>query len=422
MRTLHFVIRRLLFGPWGWALYLVSAVPIGAQETINLPGDDRWLDLRFEELYRVGALDGGDSEQFGNVAGVGFDSAGNLYVFDGLGQRIVVVGADGALVREFGRPGEGPGEFSQPTAFAVGRDGKTVVADVGHHVFHIFAPNGDPGHRARMSVVYGTLRFDRIVAQPGSNALIAVPSAANDFHVAGGGGPPPPPVSHAIERISLAERQAETDTVAEPRLYPLDSRNAKAEAQSTPAIRPMLAAFPSMFRGLRRAFTPDLHWSVLPDGRIAYADSSDYAITILAADGGVVRILKRPLPPERVTDRTMRAERSRRRMLPDEEVGTGWNMLDARQRLGDLEFFPEIPVIRGLATTWDGRIWVLRRGEEPMSDGPVDVLAPEGRYLGSYRAGEIKMPVAFGPDGLVAFIETDELGVQTVVVRRVLGL
>ncbi len=180
----------------------------------------------------------------------------------------------------------------------------------------------------------------------------------------------------------------------------------------------MLAAFPSMFRGLRRAFTPDLHWSVLPDGRIAYADSSDYAITILAADGGVVRILKRPLPPERVTDRTMRAERSRRRMLPDEEVGTGWNMLDARQRLGDLEFFPEIPVIRGLATTWDGRIWVLRRGEEPMSDGPVDVLAPEGRYLGSYRAGEIKMPAAFGPDRLVAFIEEDELGVQTVVVKR----
>ena len=273
-----------------------------------------------------------------------------------------------------------------------------------------------------MSVVHGMLRFGRIVAQPGSNALVAVPSAAHEYHVAGAGGPPPPPVSHAIERISLAERQAETDTVAEPRLYPLDSRNAKAEAQSTPAIRPMLAAFPSMFRGLRRAFAPDLHWSVLPDGRIAYADSSDYAIRILAADGGVVRILKRPLPPEPVTDRTMRAERSRRRMLPDEEVGAGWNMLDARQRFDDLEFFPEIPVIRGLATTWDGHIWVLRRGEEPMSDGPVDVLAPEGRYLGSYRAGEIKMPAAFGPDRLVAFIEEDELGVQTVVVKRVLGL
>ena len=174
-----------------------------------------------------------------------------------------------------------------------------------------------------------------------------------------------------------------------------------------------------MFRGLRRAFTPDLYWSVLPDGRVAYADSSDYAIRIVAAAGGVVRILKRPLPPEPATDRTMRAERNRRRLLTDEEVGTGWNMLDARQRFDDLEFFPEIPVIRGLTTTWDGEIWVLRRGEEPFDDGPIDILTVDGRYLGSYRAGAIEMPDAFGPDGLVAFIERDELGVQTVVVGRV---
>ena len=273
-----------------------------------------------------------------------------------------------------------------------------------------------------MAVVHGTLRFGRIVVQPGSNALIAVPSAASDFHVAGGGGPPPPPVSHAIERISLAEGRAETDTVAEPRLYPLDSRNAKAVAQRAPATRPMLAAFPSMFRGLRRAFTPDLHWGVLADGGIAYADSSDYAIKIAEADAGVVRILRRPLTPERVTDRTARAERDRRRMLTDPEVGTGWNMLDPGRRLDDLEFFPEIPVIRGLATTWDGHIWVLRHGEVPPDAGPIDVLTPDGRYLGSYPAGATGMPDAFGPDGLAAFMETDELGVQTVVVKRVAGL
>ena len=31
------------------------------------------------------------------------------------------------------------------------------------------------------------------------------------------------------------------------------------------------------------------------------------------------------------------------------------------------------------------------------------------------------MPAAFGPDGLVAFIETDELDVRSVVVRRLSG-
>ena len=63
-------------------------------------------------------------------------------------------------------------------------------------------------------------------------------------------------------------------------------------------------------------------------------------------------------------------------------------------------------------------IWVQRRGDEPVSDGPIAVLTMDGRYLGSYPSGTI-MPDAFGPGGLVAFMEADELGLQTVVVRRV---
>lgn len=59
------------------------------------------------------------------------------------------------------------------------------------------------------------------------------------------------------------------------------------------------------------------------------------------------------------------------------------------------------------------------RGEEPDSDGPIDVLEMAGRYLGSYRTGATGIPDAFGPDGLVAFTEEDELGVETVVVKRV---
>ena len=49
---------------------------------------------------------------------------------------------------------------------------------------------------------------------------------------------------------------------------------------------------------------------------------------------------------------------------------------------------------------------------------PFSVAA---RYLGSYRTGTTEMPDAFGPDGLVAFIERNEMDVQTVVVKRVVG-
>ena len=83
-----------------------------------------------------------------------------------------------------------------------------------------------------------------------------------------------------------------------------------------------------------------------------------------------------------------------------------------------LEFYHEVPVVRDLRTSWEGTIWVGRRGEEPASDGPIDLLTPDGRYIGTLAADATAMPSAFGPDGLVAFIETNELGVNTVVVKR----
>ena len=90
----------------------------------------------------------------------------------------------------------------------------------------------------------------------------------------------------------------------------------------------------------------------------------------------------------------------------------------SREQTESMEFYHEIPVVRGLRTSWEGTIWVQRRSAELVRDGPIDLVTPDGRYLGSYPAGATVMPSAFGPDGLVAFVEMDELDVQTVVVRR----
>ena len=61
----------------------------------------------------------------------------------------------------------------------------------------------------------------------------------------------------------------------------------------------------------------------------------------------------------------------------------------------------------------------MRQGDELLEDGPIDVLTVGGEYLGTYRTGATKMPDAFGPDGLMAFVELDEYDVASVVVRRV---
>ncbi|WP_419164231.1 hypothetical protein [Candidatus Palauibacter sp.] len=89
------------------------------------------------------------------------------------------------------------------------------------------------------------------------------------------------------------------------------------------------------------------------------------------------------------------------------------------EEFGEIQpFYPEIPVLLRLQTTWEGRIWVMRQGESLLEDGPIDVLTTEGGYVGTYRTGTTEMPDAFGPNGLAAFIELGEFDVPSVVVRR----
>ena len=88
-----------------------------------------------------------------------------------------------------------------------------------------------------------------------------------------------------------------------------------------------------------------------------------------------------------------------------------------RAREESVEYYHELSVIRDLQTSPDGMIWIRRSGVDSIAEGPIDVLTPDGRYLGSFPS-DTPMPAAFGPDGLLAFIEADDLGVQSVVVAR----
>ena len=94
--------------------------------------------------------------------------------------------------------------------------------------------------------------------------------------------------------------------------------------------------------------------------------------------------------------------------------------LDA-QRAGveNMQFHLEVPVVAAVRTTWEGTLWIARSAEPGASEsGPIDVVAPNSRYIGTFPAGQLEMPDAFGPDGLVAFIETDEFDVPVINVRR----
>lgn len=408
------------------ACLLAACGALAAQEVIELPGEDRWLEAGFEEVYRTGALGGEEWEQFGNVRMVAFDGAGQLYVFDDQANRVVVVGPDGEYRRSFGRPGEGPGEFRNPAALAVFRDGRAVVADTRHRAYHVFDANGDFERMVRMVSEGATVRVSDLLPDPGGRAVfsaVGAPMLTMSFsRDAGSGSPPPPHTSRPVERLSLAGEVATKDTVAEGWLP-----NADEPGVGDVSGIPVGSRLPRP-----RVFDPRMLPGVLPDGGIVFSDSSAYAIKIARPGTGVWRVLTRPFHPVPVTAPIVEAERGRRlRDLEESPDGRGGVVINgvavssedmlrrARERIANLRFFDEVSIVRDLATTWNGRIWVQRRGEDPSDDdGPIDVLIADGRYAGTYPAGAIEMPDAFGPERLAAFVEEDELGVRVVVVKR----
>lgn len=87
--------------------------------------------------------------------------------------------------------------------------------------------------------------------------------------------------------------------------------------------------------------------------------------------------------------------------------------------LDAMTFAERVPVLRGLAFDGEGRLWVERVGPVWGQPGPIDLVSPDGNYLGTIDAARTRLPAASGPGGLAAFIELDALGVPTVVVRRI---
>ena len=395
---------------WGAGVAAVAALALApaalvAQETIELPDADRLLLVNLEEVFRVGA--GEEAwEAFGVLDQVGFDESGRLYVYDDEAYRVVVVGPDGALAFEFGREGEGPGEFILPIAFTVFRDGRAVVYDAMRGALQVFNPDGSFGAQVRIPpTASGTLGLFAIEAFPSGDAVLSPVEVAVNH---------PDPVSweltvdiKPIERMVLEGDEVRWELIAEHR----------NTVRGGPPREPI-------------ALAPGLMATPLPGGGAAFVDTATYEVQVAEAGAGVTRVIRRPIRPKPVTDDIRDAFMTARLAAFVDAMGEfGPLPADAdaesmfRDAMAELQFHDVVPVVRSLRTDWEGLLWVERSGdvvtETGLGGGPIDVLTADGEYRGTYPAGSFPMPSAFGPGGLLAFIERDALGVYSVAVRRI---
>ena len=381
-----------------------------AQEVIRLPADDRWLAADFEQVFRVGEIDGEEWEEFGEVVSLAFDRAGNLHILDRMRSRVLVVDVHGGRVREYGRAGEGPGEFEAARWIGVRDDGRTVIFDFGHNGFLVFDSEGGFERLARLPGDASFMPNELDLTADGNAAIPngAVSSVSIVMALAGGydgnrvSGRP-------VARLSLSDDQVRTDTLAMawgPELEP---------------VRPVRSG--PNYPGPDTKLVPPLLVGALPGGGVVFSDSTAYRVQVLDQGGGLERVLVRPLFPKPMTDRICAPVRERDLAETEEQLRVNRMGLSdgfrraLRERDQFSRCYHEFSVIRDLQTSAEGTIWIQRHGIDPINGGPIDLLTPDGRYLGSFPEGT-PMPNAFGPDGLLAFIEEDEFQVQSVVVRR----
>lgn len=396
---------------WALAVTLLSAGACdrsGEQPGTHpgaLDGEDFFLAPVVDTVGRVGA-GATDEGYLVQVVSVAFDASGNLHALDADRHQVAIWNRRGEVLRIVGTHGEGPADFRRPVAAFVFRDGTLAVYDTSQRSFKFFDSEG---------------RFRRGVRRsPGPVPGRAAVAVGDGLWV----GPDEP---------WMTAGSSDEETTRPVFAYSFVEDTVRAEPFFD-AWRPEPEP-----DGEFRGFGPMLRLGGLSDGRVALVDSVGYRVKVLSREGLVERILERPIDPFPVSAEAMEAERERRRAgMTERRILRTVADLPFRIRLSEadvsgligsyhadvaeMQFHAQIPVIYRLAVDWEDRIWVLRTDSTGGDQGLADLLTPNGEYLGTVRFEDLALPTAFGPDGLMAYVQTDELGVQTILVVKLISL
>lgn len=396
---------------------VLVAVPAAAQQVVRLPAQDRNLGGRITTVFGVGTTEGRSWEMLSNAEAAAFDRADNLYVLDRGNQRVLVFDRAGRFVRQLGHKGGGPGEFEVPVGLTVLGDGSVAVLDVAHQNLTLFGPDG----RFRRTVAWRPewgLPEREIAAEPRGGVVTMLRPGLMPAAGRIPSGMPP----RVLSRVTLAGNGAAETLMEVPDASITESRVDNGGGGQRVNFRMMGPP----------EFAPITRWGVLPGGGVAITHTQGYVVKVLDARGRVVRLLQRPMPVRRPTERDREAARDRVR----ERMQSGRGMIvvmrggpgggggapppisreQIEQRVRELRFADTVRTIQGMLVTPLGKLWVERTPPNIGDAGPIDILTLDGRYLGTLRGTQL--PAAVSATGRAAYFLRDENEVERVVVRQ----
>lgn len=426
-------------GTGGDAVVTAQVDTVAGVERWSYPGSEgRALNAEIDTVALIGgAMEDDDAYQFNQVTGMGLvgDAAGNLYVLDRMGRRVLKYDSQGRFLARFGRGGNGPGEVASPIAIALGPGDSIWVADIGNWRFVVYPQ--DEGESRSLPFSNGpaapgvgfTFRGEgvlhdfrqlgimRAMAGPAGGARAGAPRDAAPAPGAPAGPPSEPP--RAILRMTTEGEIRDTLWRSQPPAQDIAQAGGSNE-------RVMIR--------MQRTFEPALHWAAFADGGIATADSADYVLHLVDATGQVTRIIERDLPARAVTeaDKEAAREKVRERLTSGGgiriTVGGGGGGPQAaatsamlqEQQLKAMTFAPVIPRITGMRVDPADRLWVGVSLESAGETDRIDIYDRSGKLLAQI-AGQ-PLPTTFFGQDLAARVVRDELEVEQILIYRIPAL
>jgi DNA-binding beta-propeller fold protein YncE len=105
--------------------------------TINRPSDTGYDGKTTGSIQRAGP-------PFNRPTNIAIGAKGQIYISDGYGNaRVHIFSPTGQLIRSWGEPGDGPGQFRLPHGIACSADGRVWVCDREIDRIQIFSPDGE---------------------------------------------------------------------------------------------------------------------------------------------------------------------------------------------------------------------------------------------------------------------------------------
>ena len=384
---------------------LVFSVESGVAQRLELKRD-----------LKIGAVEGAPELEFQTITAIGVSADGTLYIADGGSKSIRVFSRSGKFIRQWGRLGEGPGEFQYVTSIRF--HGDTVfTADT--RLFRVTA-------FSREGAVLGTWRTGA------SNPDLAIPLTA----VAGGWlmqtSHRPPEFINDAPRIGEVRQFTLWFGVTPKFDIRPDSTRAIATYKSQRWIGVQV---PGRTVTTMPLFEPVPDHAADERGLLYLSPGSPYRIDVLDSTGKRIRSLTRGIEPVAITPAML--DRFRAHVTRHYDSISPAGMVQPQMRAqaraaqvarADLPKPNSVPPLGELMVSPGGVVWVTRIDRfaqpvdtylswRPRQATPWDVFDSNGDFIGSAET-----PANFAMRAVtereIIGVERDELDVQYVVRYR----